>query len=220
MRNLKYIFLGLFSFGLTIQANAQTTGATELSATPPIQETKVPVKPSGKEPKITVSESSFSHKPQFSLSAGTQFSSLFGTSAYVQPSFLIPVTPRFSGFASLTMVNSFGPTFTRSTTESNAINNHAFGNQQYILNVGGNYMVSERLQITGSAWKDLSRQSALPMNRVNLLFPSSSSGMAFRANYKVTENLSVSGGFRYSNGRGYNNFNNSFYPGYNTPFAF
>lgn len=195
-------FLALFlSCSWSSFAQTADAPAAELASTPPA------LAPDGTTPVLTenrnASEIKFNRKISYGLSAGTQFSRVLGTATYLEPSIMVPVTKRFSGYASLNMITVFNPSnnlFGRSEFSAN----NAFGrNQQYILNVGGNYLVNDRLNLTGSIWRDLSKNPR--PGSVNLLMPGGTNGMSLRANYKVTENFSVSGGIRYSNGNPYQN---------------
>ena len=196
-------FLALL-LGWSWSSLAQTTDiiGAEPNTTPPTQTTTT-VSPAQTEnsetPAITAPR-----RISYGLSAGTQYSRLFGTTTFLEPSVLFPVTKRFSGFASLTFLNTFGPNAAFRNGEVSGAGNVSFGNQRYILNAGGNYAVSDRLNLTGSVWRDLTK-NPMPAS-LNPYNPGGTSGLMLRANYKITEHLSVSGGFRYGNGNGYNNY--------------
>ena len=174
--------------------------AAELNSTPPAQVTEAGVPAPTKAPDAAAVVPS--RKIRYGLSAGTHFSNLYGTATFLEPSVMLPITNRFSGFASLSMVTSFGANAYRSGSDAVMTNNTALYNQRLILNAGGNYMVNDRLNLTGTVWRDLSKNPMPPA--VNLLMPGGTNGMSLRANYKVTDNLSVSGGLRFSNGNAYN----------------
>ena len=146
---------------------------------------------------------------------GSQFSR-FGSAAYFQPTIMYPVSNRLQAFASVSMINSFSPVFGRQSIEGGFPGTSNFSRQNYIVNVGGNYAVSDRLNLTGSIWRDISKNNYLPNVPINVFSPAGTNGMMFRAHYKVTENLSISGGFRYSNG---NRYYNPIYQPYD-PFGF
>lgn len=198
----KNIFLGAILLACSLSSFAQSTNepAAELNSTPPAQ-APVTQKPANPEPEKTTTIMP-KRKLSYGLSAGTQYSRLYGATSYLEPSVMFPVTKRFSGFASLSFVNSFGPNPGFYNSETAGLNRSAFSNQRYILNAGGNYVVNERLNLTGSVWRDFSK-NPLPA-ALNVFNPGGTSGVIMRANYKITDNLSVSGGFRVSNGNGYN----------------
>ncbi|WP_157433385.1 hypothetical protein [Adhaeribacter aquaticus] len=195
------------------QAVSEVSGA-ELNTTPPAIATPLPADKPTEEPIKRTNNLKQPAKLHYGLSMGSQFSR-FGSAFYMQPSVMFPVNKRFQAFTSLNIITAYGTNHNGFYGE--ASNGGApIRNQHYIVNVGGNYLVNDRLNITGSIWRDLSK---MPMqnNTVNLFSPMGSSGMQFRAHYKVTENFSISGGIRYSDGNGYNNL---YYPGFNSPFGF
>ncbi len=130
---------------------AQTTHAptNELNSTPPAQTISVPA-PAASEEKPPVSAVKPARKISYGLTAGTQFSRLFGTATYLEPSVLFPITKRFSGFASMSMITTFGANRNFYGSNELAGNNAPLRNQHYIVNVGGNYLVNDRLNLTGS----------------------------------------------------------------------
>lgn len=198
----KYIiFLAIF-LGWNGSSLAQTVDipAAELNSTPPALTSDI-LPPAPTETTTAVSPVKPTRKMSYGLSAGTQFSRLFGTTTYLEPSVMFPITKRLSGFASLSLITTFGSTPNFLGNDDFSVNYTPMRRQNYVLNAGGNYIVNNRLNLTGSIWRDLSK-SSLPTS-VNLLMPGGTNGMSLRANYKVTENFSVSGGFRYSNGNSY-----------------
>lgn len=200
---IKNIFLAAFLLTLDFNSLAQTPAeaGSELSSTPPALAPLAEInKPQEKSVKTTLVQP---RKISYGLSAGTQFSRLFGTATFLEPSVMFPLIKRFSGFASLNFVTSFNSNTSLFGNENFSNNYATMRNQRFILNAGGNYLVNDRLNLTGSVWRDFSKNQ-LPAP-LNLYMPGGSNGMSFRANYKVTENFSVSGGVRYSNGNSYNN---------------
>ncbi|MDQ4139142.1 MAG: hypothetical protein M3142_01330 [Bacteroidota bacterium] len=200
---LKYISFGVLFLGLTGSSMAQTStdSQAELNSVPPAQETTI-TKPDSDIPTKTPAVKPV-RKVSYSMSAGAMFSPGWGSATYLEPSVSVPVTKRFSGFASLNMISTFGTNYNWLGRENAGANYTPLRNQHFILHAGGNYMVNDRLRLTGSVWRDLSKNT-MPIP-VNLLMPGGSNGMMFRAHYKVTDNFSVSGGLRYSNGNAYQN---------------
>jgi hypothetical protein len=163
----------------------------------------------------------FSRKPQFSMSMGSQFSRL-GHAAYLQPTVALPITQRFQAFASLQFINSFGPGFYRPGAEPVMLGAGSRSRQSYVVMAGGNYMLNEKWNFTGSIWRDFSSLKGMGQQPVNLFSPAGGQGMMFRAQYKVNDRFSVSGGFRYGSGGGYNGYHGyrqPFYQDYNSPFG-
>jgi len=199
----KHIIVLALLLGCSWGSLAQSTGtpANELNSAPPA------ISPAASQATPTEPSTSPVELPKrkisYGLSAGTQFSRLYGTTTFLEPSVMFPVTKRFSGFASLSFMNTFGTNPAFIGTEAPGNNYTPYNNQRYILHAGGNYLVNDRLNLTGSVWRDLSK-SPMPAS-LNVFSPGGTSGLYMRANYKLTEYLSVSGGFRYSNGNGYNN---------------
>jgi len=196
--------LSVFAYG------QEVSSAPELSATPPaLAETEKPA-PEIKTP-APVTGFYTPGKIQYQFSTGAQFSR-FGSATYFQPSILFPVTKRFSTFASVNFINTYGPVFNRYSSESGFTGASANSGQLHsVVQLGGNYVVNEKLNITGSVWRDFSKQPPLYNMPINVFSPGGTQGMQFRAHYKVTNNFSVSGGLRYSNG---NNYYNPLYQNY------
>jgi len=212
MKNIFLLGVGLclsvFAFG------QETNTVQELSTTPPaLTETTKPTATIEKVP--TVSGFYTPRKLQYQFSTGAQFSR-FGSATYFQPSILFPVTKRFSTFANVNFIQTYGSAFSRYSAETGFLGSTSNAGQFHsVVEVGGNYLVNERLNLTGSVWRDFSKYSALNNMPINVFSPGGTQGMQFRAHYKLTENFSVSGGFRYSNG---NNFYNPLYQN-NTPWG-
>jgi hypothetical protein len=160
----------------------------------------------------------FVRKPHFSLNMGSQFSR-FGQASFLQPTVAYPLTRRLQAFASLQFMHTFGPSFYRTGPEAGAFGAESRGQQSYVVMAGANYAVTEKLNITGSIWRDFSNYSGRPQPFINPFSPAGTQGMMFRAHYKITDNLSVSGGVRYGNGRGYQGYNPHLYQDYYAPFG-
>ncbi|UOQ76315.1 hypothetical protein MUN84_17325 [Hymenobacter sp. 5516J-16] len=91
---------------------------------------------------------------------------------------------------------------------------------RYLLQGGGQYALSPRLLLTGSAWKDLTPTAGAPVNPYAGFGGNLGSGVNLRADYHITENFSVSGGVRVSNGA--STYPGAYSPLYNSgaPFGF
>ena len=200
---IKYLSIITLLLGWGSASWAQTLDApAELNSAPPALETTITPAPAA----ASVAEKSTLQPTRtisYGLSMGTQFSPLFGTATYLEPSVLFPITKRFSGYASVSMISAFNNYGNRFGQEAGVEPVTNRWNQHYIVHAGGNYMVNDRLNLTGSVWRDLSKNKLSAP--VNLLMPGGTNGMSIRASYKVTDNFSVSGGLRYSNGNAYQN---------------
>lgn len=148
-------------------------------------------------------------RQSFRVNAGFMTMGRFGSASYVSPEVAYKLTNRLTVFTGLTYMRLTPGLGTRTAVADGAP--RAFsGTNQYLVQVGAQYAVSPRLALTGTAWKDLSR--AVPggpiVNPYAGFGGSMGSGMSLRADYLITENLSVSGGIRVSNGQ------SGAYPGY------
>lgn len=213
------IILSALLLGSGFWAQAQTAPETApaLDAAPPAL-SEPETKPQTATEKVTPAPAAFVRKPHFSLSMGSQFSR-FGQAAYLQPTVSYPLTRRFQAFASLQFINTFGSGFYPAGYEAGAPGFGSRSQQSYVVMAGGSYMVNEKLNITGSLWRDFAMTSGMAPQRLNPFSPAGSQGMMLRAHYKITENLTVSGGVRYGNGRGFHGYNPHFYQDYYSPFG-
>lgn len=134
----------------------------------------------------------------YGLSLGSSFGTGFGAT-YVEPSVRYQVNDRFKVFGSLTYLNMMPQQYLVNSAEGGGILRHTSGSNHYIANAGVDYLASDRLILSGSVWRDFSNVPA-QSRLYNGLFQPLRSGADFRATYKITENISVSGGVRYSNG--------------------
>jgi len=147
-------------------------------------------------------------RQSFRLNAGFMTAGRFGSASYVSPEMGYKLSNRLTVFTGLTYMRLTPGLYTGTVADGapRAFN----GINQYIMQVGAQYAVSPRLALTGTAWKDLTR--AIPggpvVNPYAGFGGNMGSGMSLRADYMITENLSVSGGIRMSNGQ------SAAYPGY------
>lgn len=141
-------------------------------------------------------------KVSYTLSAGAGFSN-FGNYSYISPSVFYRLSPKWSVFSSLTYINSNFTAFAGDSRQPMATKN-------YLLHAGATYDVSDKLRLSGSVWRDFSGATNQFGN--NGLRQPAIYGTEFHARYKINEHLSVSGGFRTSNGNYYSPYNsNSYY---------
>ncbi|MCC2548138.1 porin family protein [Hymenobacter sp. BT175] len=147
----------------------------------------------------------------YSLQAGTWLTSGYGGASYLSPTASYRLTSRFTAFGGLTYLRQF-PGAALSASEGRVLAQP--GLNRLLVQAGGQYAVSPRLALTGTAWKDLTPSA--PGLRVNPYagFSSPGSGFSMRADYLISEHFSVSGGIRYSSGYsapGYVNPNTTFF---------
>nr|WP_262921485.1 hypothetical protein [Pontibacter deserti] len=135
----------------------------------------------------------------YNLNMGASYNSYFGTSTYIQPTARYQVTDRFRGYASFTFVNTMPQNYVLPTTEGGSMMRRTNGYQQYIVNVGGDYLVNEKLILSGNVWKDL---SAMPkeLGAYNNYNSMGRQGADFSATYKFSNKFSVTGAVRYTDG--------------------
>lgn len=146
-------------------------------------------------------------KVSFGLAAGTMVSN-YGMATYLAPSMYYRVNSKFSLFTGVTYLNS---NFTPYHTEGL----QPMATKNYLVNVGGMYQVSDKLQLSGSVWRDFSNMPNQFINGNNLRQPARY-GTEFNATYKVNDVLTIHGGIRTSHG---NPYGNPYYNGYNAAFS-
>ncbi|SHL48086.1 hypothetical protein [Hymenobacter psychrotolerans] len=140
------------------------------------------------------------------FSAGMMTAGRLGTAAYLSPIASYRLTPRLTVFGGLTYLRvTPGPAFYPTAAPDHQLRPWA-GYNQFLLQGGAQYAVSPRLALTGTAWKEI--PNGQPRINPYAGFGSMGSGMSLRADYLITENFSISGGLRMSNGQG------TAFPGY------
>lgn len=219
---MKKIYITLFALllGSAGWAQAQTAAeeAPALESAPPGLGSPAG-KPAEAAANSLAAPAAFSRKPQFSLGLGSQFSR-YGHAAYVQPTMVLPISPRFRAFAGLQVLNTFGPAFYPTGAENNLAGARSAHQVSYLAVAGGQYDVNEKLTLTGSIWRDFAGAGSPNRQLMNPYFATGSSGLSFRAHFKINDQLSVSGGMRYGNNPGYRGGHSYLYQGYNSPFGF
>jgi hypothetical protein len=137
-------------------------------------------------------------QPRYHLEAGATFAGRYGSATYLSPTVSVPLTKRLAVFGGVTYLRTtpgaaYAPFGEAGRTFPTATNH-------YLLQGGGQYAVSPRLTLTGSAWKDLTPTSGFTVNPYAGFGGNLGTGVNLRADYHITENFSVSGGVRVSNG--------------------
>lgn len=136
----------------------------------------------------------------YSLSTGMSFSNGFGSSQFVTPSVRYQVSNRFRVNAGLTYMHVSPYNVPAMTGEGTTIMYRNSGGSHYIASAGVEYLASERLILSGNIWKDFSNLPPMQQFSYGGLHSPGRMGADFQATYKITDNLSVSGGLRYTNG--------------------
>lgn len=172
-----------------------------LDAAPVAVETEKPetIVALGKETKPTAASMPV-NRVSYGLSVGSSFGRGFGAT-FIEPSVRYQVSERFRVFGSFTYMNVMSQQMAVQTPEGNTMLQHAGPSSHYMMNAGVDYLVNDRLVLSGSVWRDFSNMPMPAQNRMyNGLFQPSRNGADFRATYKITDNLSITGGVRYSDG--------------------
>jgi len=138
-------------------------------------------------------------RTSYQLNIGTTFAGGLGSAMHISPRVTHQVSKRFYVFGGMTYMRTFLNTAYSSALQEDAPNRNRFAiNNRYLIYGGGTYLVSPRLALTGTTWKDMS-----PTVNPYAGFGSMGQGMSMRADYRLTENLTVSGGVRMASGVGY-----------------
>ncbi|SDY06628.1 hypothetical protein [Hymenobacter psychrophilus] len=138
-------------------------------------------------------------RPSYSLQAGTTFAGRYGSASYLSPTVSLPLSKRFAVFGGLTYLRTVpGAAYAPLGETGRAL--PLAGTNRLLIQGGGQYALSERLSLTGSAWKDLTPAGQLSVNPYAGFGGNLGQGVNLRADYHITENFSVSGGVRVSSG--------------------
>ncbi len=139
-------------------------------------------------------------RQSFRLSAGFVSAGRLGSASYVSPAVAHQLSKRLTVFTGLTYMRLTPGLAARAIADGAP--RAGAGTNQYVVQMGAQYAVSPRLALTGTAWKDLSRPvpGGLLVNPYAGFGGTMGSGMSLRADYMLTENLSISGGIRTSSG--------------------
>ena len=136
----------------------------------------------------------------YSLSTGMSFSNGFGSSQFITPSVRYQVSNRFRVNAGLTYMHVSPYNAPAMMSEGTTVLYRNSGGSHYIASAGVEYLASERLTLSGNIWKDFSNLPPMQQLGYGGLYSPGRMGADFQATYKITDNLSVSGGLRYTNG--------------------
>lgn len=139
-----------------------------------------------------------SNRMSYALSAGASFGSGFGAT-YLEPTVRYQLNPRLRVFSSLTYMSVMSTQYTVPNPEGGFMLQRTSPSNHFIAHVGADYLVNDRLVLSGSVWRDFSNIPAQNAAFTNFMTPGRQ-GMDFRATYKITDHFSVTGGMRFSNG--------------------
>jgi len=155
----------------------------------------------------TFSTSEFFFQPKkvkYGITIGTQFSSITGfgsaLNTYVVPhvSYNLNKRLRFGGGISIIQTNYF-QTGSRFRNEQADCNNGNFTSA--MIFVDGQYIVNERLTISGSAFKQFPvSKDPLPYNPFSPVSSRGAQGIDFNVGYRIGDHAFIQAGFRYSDG--------------------
>jgi hypothetical protein len=164
-----------------------------------------PAKPAWQGPKLS-----------YGLNLGASFSNGFGSATFVEPSVRYQVSSRFRVNTSLAYIHTTPFNTAVAGPEGTTVLYRNGGGSHYIASVGVDYLASERLILSGNIWRDFSN---MPSNQLNNSFYSPGRmGADFRATYKITEHLSVTGGIRYTDGA--SPYGNPYYAPYGSRYGY
>jgi hypothetical protein len=140
-------------------------------------------------------------RASYSLTAGAMFAGRYGSASYISPSVVYRLAPRFSVFGGVTYLRTMPGAAYASTAENGGTRPGLLGTNHYLVQAGGIYAVSPRLSLTGTAWKDLTPTvGGRPVVNPYAGFNTPGSGVNLRADFQISENVSISGGVRVSSG--------------------
>ncbi|UOR06000.1 hypothetical protein MUN82_02590 [Hymenobacter aerilatus] len=143
------------------------------------------------------------NRTSYQLNIGTTFAGGLGSAMHISPRVTHQLGKRFFVFGGMTYMRTFVNTAynaprNEGSTTADALGNRFAISNNYLIYGGGTYLVNPRLALTGTAWKDMS-----PTVNPYAGFGNMGQGMSMRADYRLTENLTVSGGVRMARGVGY-----------------
>jgi hypothetical protein len=143
-------------------------------------------------------------KSDYGLTLGSSFSSVSGfgsaLNTYVTPRFSYNLSKRFAVGGGISIIQSnYFNVKTYSPTEANS--NFNGNSTSAVVFVNGQYIVNNRLTLTGSAFKQIPvTQTPLTYNPFNPVSAKGAQGVNFNIGYRVGEHMYIQAGFRYTEG--------------------
>ena len=149
-------------------------------------------------------------KVKLSLNAGTSFfyspNSFSGTSFYVAPKFSYNFTPKFRINAGVMLIrqnlNLSSPLLLGNDSQPQSVVIRNTPAVQGIVFAEGDYLLSERLTLSGSLMKSIEPNDQYK----NAAWRNSFQMMSMDVNYKLSNTISVGAGVRMIQSNGFNNF--------------
>lgn len=198
----KFIILCCAIGMFTLTGKAQQTGLPTTGDNAIVEQTEdTPLYKVRKKNSILENPDKLDFSMQIGTSVGTNFRNGAIWSNYVSPSMRYQFHPRWNvGVGTMFVNNQFNaPMMSGSEgTSSGRVNNF-----QTFVYAQGQYMASERLRLTGTAFYEMNQfgGASLRMNPQATNF--TSKGASIYAEYKISEHFSVGAGAQISNGNSY-----------------
>ena len=144
-------------------------------------------------------------KFNYNLTLGSEFTSISGfgsaLNTYVTPRFSYNVNKRLSigGGISVIQTNYFNArSYLQNEQPFSTNGNFTSG----MIFVNGQYLVNDRLTISGSAYKQFPiTKDPLPYNPFNPVSSKGAQGVDFNIGYRIGDHMYIQAGFRYSDGQ-------------------
>jgi hypothetical protein len=155
------------------------------------------------------------HKLHIGIQAGTEFMSTSGYgsgfSTFLSPTLTYPVSNKFLISGGISIVNTslygFKPWYSFPEEKSYT------GNiTQAMLWVSGQYLLSDRVTITGTAYKTIDIFGEKPGN--STFYKYNPQGAYLNVGYKISDYMHIEAGFGYSRGSNGYSFGNPYSPGF------
>jgi hypothetical protein len=144
------------------------------------------------------------HKLHIGIRAGTEFMTTSGYgsgfSTFLSPTLTYPVSTKFQLSGGISIVNTsyYGLKSYYSTSEGNSYSGDI---TQAMLWVSGQYLLGNRITITGTAYKTFDILGAKPGS---YFYKNNPQGAWLNVGYKISDHMQIEAGFGYSQGsRGY-----------------
>ena len=207
MKRLVILCSALFLF--TFTSEAQQTGLPlngEASAVENTEDT--PLFKERKKTSFLENPDKVDFQMQVGTSVGTNFRNGAMWSNYMAPSLRYNVHPRWNLSVGTMLVNT---QFNTAVAGAEGSSMRRVNQLRSFVYAQGQYMASERLRLTGTAFYELSQFGGkqLRMNPQAANF--TSKGASIYAEYKISEHFSVGAGAQISNGNGNNYLRNGLY---------